>query len=84
MRRSLAAASIALVAAVTGCGGGGGDDPASLVPEKSAAYAEVTLDPEGGQERALRKILGRFPGGDKADEAIERSIARSLREENVD
>ena len=47
-------------------------------------YAEVTLDPEGSQEQAVRDIAKRFPGGENLEEQIERGLAEGLREEGLD
>ena len=58
-----------LVAA--GCGSSEtGDDPGSLVPAEAALYGDVVLDPEGAQERAVRSLVARFPGGEAGPTAL--------------
>jgi hypothetical protein len=65
VRRSLLLLLALPAAILAGCGqGGSGDDPGSLVPAESGIYADVVLDPEGDQERAVRSLVARFPGGD--------------------
>ena len=71
------------IAALAGCGGAGGG-PRSLVPEGSAVYGEITLDPEGDQERAVEAILERFPGGEDAGRRLQAELAKGLREDGID
>lgn len=57
--------------------------PASVVPEASAVYATVTLDPEGDQEEAVQAIAERFPGGEDLDRQIARGLSQALKEEGL-
>jgi len=75
--RPLAVALTALsILVLTACGdSGSGAASSGLVPEDAAVYGTVTLDPEGGQETAVRGIAERFPDGDKLDEQIEKGLS---------
>jgi len=85
MRASLAATTcLMLVALLAACGSSETAGPAKLVPRDSAVYGELTIDPEGDEEEAVRDIAGRFPGGEDINEQIDRSLGEALREENVD
>jgi hypothetical protein len=57
-------ALLAGLAGMSGCGGGRGsaDDPAAIVPGSAYLYAEANLNPEGGQEDAVRTVLASLPG----------------------
>ncbi len=71
--------------ALSACGdsGTGGSAP-GLVPEDSAVYGTITLDPTGDQESAVRDIAERFPGGDELDEQIEKGLTETFREDGLD
>jgi hypothetical protein len=91
LRALLALSILALVAiAAAGCGSsssGAGADPASVVPDSSIVYAEVTIDPTGSQEAAMRSILADLPGSGAPEARLEnliRDAARKDKENKLD
>ena len=65
LRISLATGAICALLVVAGCSSGTGDtDPATLAPAATPVLVEVTVDPAGDQETALRELMANFPGGD--------------------
>src|SRR4051794_11768678 len=66
LRASAGLALLIVLLVAAGCGSSGGSgsgtDTAKLAPATSFLYAEVTIDPSGGQEAAMRSILGDLPG----------------------
>lgn len=71
MRRLLpfsAFAAVAVAVAVGGCApfGSGDADPAQIAPVTAPVVVDAAIDPEGEQETALRELLAKFPGGERA------------------
>lgn len=85
MRATLVTATcLMLVALLAACGSSETAGPSKFVPKDSAVYGELTLDPEGDQEKAVRDVAARFPGGEDINEQIDRGLGEALREEGVD
>ncbi len=85
--RILATAPILLLALVLGaCGPSSSSRPgaAALVPENVIVYGEVTLDPEGDDEQAVRDIAARFPGGEDLPAQIAKGLNKSFKDDGVD
>ena len=68
------------LAACGGASGGSGSDTASIVPRSAFFYGEAVVDPEGGQEEAVRTIIGKFPGEGPPEQRLENLVAKGLRE----
>lgn len=70
--RALSAAILAAFAAVmlAACGGGEGTEPAERTPADAVLYGQAVVQPEGDLKQTIEDLLGRFPGGDQADEAL--------------
>lgn len=86
-RVRLPAGAIAVVVtavAGAGCGQSETPGPAALVPKDSIIYGQVTLDPEGDQEKAVTELAARFPGGDDLAQQIEKGLTQTLREDGLD
>ena len=60
---------------------GSADTMVSFAPSDAAVYANIDLDPSGGQQLALNSILGRFPGlsGGSRDATINQWLDSGLR-----
>lgn len=84
MTRTWTAVLLVLAAIALGaCGGGAGGsgaDTGSIVPRSAFFYGEAVIDPEGGQEDAVRSIIGKFPGAGPPDQRLEKLVADGLRE----
>jgi Protein of unknown function (DUF3352) len=64
MRRLVGIVAVLLaVVAVAGCGSDKAGAPDQLVPASTLVYAQVTLEPKGGQKAGLDVLLSKFPGG---------------------
>ena len=73
------------IAVMGACGNSSSrSDAAGLVPEDSAVYGEVVLNPEGDQQEAVEKIASRFPGGGDLDAQIAKGLSEALRESGLD
>src|SRR6476619_5121446 len=83
LRALLALPLLVLVFAGAGCGGttgsGADADPASVAPDSSLLYGEVTLDPKGSQEAAVRSILADLPGTGAPEDKIENLLRQALK-----
>jgi len=85
VRLKLATGSVLIAALIAGCGSSAQTgSPSDLVPKGVALFGEVVLDPQGDQESAVREIVGRFPGGDKAEEMLKAELSKSLKKEGFD
>ncbi len=64
---------------------GSADTMVSFAPSDSAVYANIDLDPSGGQQLALNSILGRFPGlsGGSRDATINQWLDNGLRSSDL-
>jgi hypothetical protein len=61
-RHLAAVVSAFALIALAGCGAGD-TDPAQVAPAATPMFAEVVVDPHGGQETAVQALLAKFPGG---------------------
>lgn len=85
MRSPAAVLAPLLIAFVlAGCGEPERAGPAALAPVQSLVYGEVTLDPQGDSEEAVRALAARFPGGDDLSGQIEKGLTQTLREDGLD
>jgi hypothetical protein len=67
---ALVALAIIVLAACGSTSGGSGTDTATLAPASSFLYAEATIDPSGGQQSAMRSILGDLPGSGAPEQRL--------------
>jgi Protein of unknown function (DUF3352) len=82
---SLALTVVALaILPLLGCGNDEAATSAtSLAPAGSVVYAEVALDPEGDQQKAVDAIVSKFPGQGGAGERLRGLIEQGLRESDA-
>ena len=86
LRSLIALALVGLVAVVVaGCGSstssGSGSDTAGLAPASSFFYAEVTIDPSGDQEGAMRTILADLPGSSPPEQRLHDLLEKASKSE---
>ncbi len=73
------------ISVLGGCGNSSsGSAAAGLVPEDSAVYGEVVLNPEGDQQEAVEEIAARFPGGGDLDAQIAKGLSEALQDSGLD
>lgn len=87
MRALLLLLGLLAIAVLGACGSSSGTsapEAAGIVPEDSAVYGELVLDPEGDQQEAVEEIAGRFPGGGELDAQIAKGAGEALRESGLD
>ena len=81
--RLLTALALVAVAVGAGCGtgagSGSGTDTAKLAPASSFVYAEATIDPSGGQQAAMRSILGDLPGSGAPEQRLDNLLEEASR-----
>jgi hypothetical protein len=82
MRRLLAILLPALVLLVAGCGGGDDsgsalDSALAYLPKDASFAAAIDTDVEGGQYKALRALLDKFPFGDQIEGSLLQQFERS-------
>jgi hypothetical protein len=68
--------------ALAACGGGGsgsGAETAKIVPPSAYFYGEAVIDPSGGQEKAVRSIIAKFPGEGPPEQRIEKLLVDGLK-----
>ena len=80
LRLLLASLTALALVAFAGCGGDKKEQPAALAPERSVIFVDVTLDPDGDQQKAVDQIVGKFPGSGPAGDRVERLLSRAFRE----
>jgi len=85
MRAPFLLLGLLAISVLGGCGNSSsGSAAAGLVPEDSAVYGEIVLDPEGDQQDAIEEIAGRFPGGDDLDAQIAKGLSEALQDSGLD
>ncbi len=74
-----------VVAAAAGCGSssgsGSGSNTAGMAPASSFFYAEATIDPSGGQESAMRSILGDLPGTGAPQDRLNKLLEKATKDD---
>jgi ABC-type glycerol-3-phosphate transport system substrate-binding protein len=72
---------LSAVSVLAGCGGGGGSTAdqgaAKIVPATAPVYIALNTDESSDQWQALKALAARFPGKQKAVEAVESSLRRA-------
>src|SRR4051794_8307533 len=87
LRASAGLALLIVLLVAAGCGSSGGSgsgtDTAKLAPPTSFLYAEATIDPSGGQEAAMRSILGDLPGEGAPEDRINNLLEQASKDDNT-
>src|SRR3954447_1738349 len=80
---ALLAVAIFVLAACGSTSGGSGADTAKLAPASSFLYAEATIDPSGGQETAMRSILGDLPGSGAPEQRLNNLLEQASKSDKT-
>lgn len=84
MRYFITASVVMLALGLAACGQSERPGAAGLVPRDAIVYGEVTLDPEGDEEQAVRDIAARFPGGEDLPAQIAKGLNETFKDDGVD